>query len=106
MLLVDGRPPLSLHPLLTYRPDAGDDGAFFFYNDLRKNHASTLNYLHALWHRDGVLFRRWAKPRPTGFVGGSGLSCGKLKVLQSTAQAYGDSAIWALSIGSGGYDSV
>lgn len=55
VLLVDGRPPLSLHPLLTYRPGAGDDGAFFFYNDLRKNHASTLNYPHALHHRDVVL---------------------------------------------------
>ncbi len=46
---------LDLHPLLVFDPGAMDQGAFFFYNDLRANHASLLNYPWALHRRDRAL---------------------------------------------------
>ena len=54
LLAPDGH-PVDLHPLLVFDPTAGDDGAFFFYNDLRTNHASLLNYPNALHRRDKPL---------------------------------------------------
>ena len=46
---------VDLHPLLVHDEESGEDGAFFFYNDLRENHASLLNYPAALHRRDKPL---------------------------------------------------
>lgn len=45
---------LDLHPLLVF-DGKGPEGVFYFYNDLRTNHASLLNYPQALHRRDKPL---------------------------------------------------
>jgi hypothetical protein len=42
----------DLHPLLVYRKDSG---CYFFYNDLRKNDVSIINYDNSLHERDAIL---------------------------------------------------
>ena len=48
---------VNLHPLLVFDPLSGEDGkgAFFFYNELRANHAALLNYSLSLHRRDKEL---------------------------------------------------
>ena len=54
-LLDDSGHAVDLHPLLVFDPATGEDGSFFFYNDLRSSHASLLNYPEALHRRDKPL---------------------------------------------------
>lgn len=72
--VVRGSATLSLHPLLVCLPP--EPGRFFFYNDLRNQHARFLNYEHAE-HRTEAALRRelleaypiddWAGSAPADF---------------------------------------